>query len=126
MKHSLYSEELYLNIGNSNDETIEIARAMRHHHENWDGTGYPDRISGEHIPLHSRIIKIADIFEAMTSPRIYRNFKINNTLEIMERMQNKEIDPEIFAKCYEVLNKLLINNQKENGVNWNVQNALSG
>ena len=45
---------------------------MRHHHENWDGTGYPDRIAGEQIPLASRIIRFADTIDAMTTDRPYR------------------------------------------------------
>ena len=48
------------------------ARWVRHHHERFDGTGYPDRLAGEEIPLESRIILVADAFEAMTSDRPYR------------------------------------------------------
>jgi diguanylate cyclase (GGDEF)-like protein len=44
-----------------------------HHHENWDGTGYPDKLAGEEIPLGARIIRVADAFEAMTANRPYRN-----------------------------------------------------
>jgi diguanylate cyclase (GGDEF)-like protein len=43
-----------------------------HHHENWDGTGYPDKLAGEEIPLGARIIRVADAFEAMTANRPYR------------------------------------------------------
>ena len=43
-----------------------------HHHENWDGTGYPDRLAGEEIPLGARIVRVADAFEAMTANRPYR------------------------------------------------------
>lgn len=45
---------------------------IRHHHERWDGTGYPDGLEGERIPLGSRIIAVADAFDAMTSDRVYR------------------------------------------------------
>lgn len=50
----------------------EIIPAIRHHHENWDGTGYPDGLSGEQIPLAARIISFADTIDAMTSERPYR------------------------------------------------------
>ena len=45
---------------------------IRHHHERWDGTGYPDALKGERIPLGARIIAVADAFDAMTSDRVYR------------------------------------------------------
>ena len=45
---------------------------VKHHHERFDGTGYPDRLSGEQIPLSARIVAVADAFDAMTSDRPYR------------------------------------------------------
>jgi len=50
----------------------DLKPIVRHHHERWDGTGYPDGISGEDIPLESRIISVVDAYDAMTSDRIYR------------------------------------------------------
>ncbi|HHY93545.1 MAG TPA: HD-GYP domain-containing protein, partial [Firmicutes bacterium] len=49
-----------------------VARIVRHHHERFDGTGYPDRLAGDQTPLASRIIAIADAYDAMTSSRPYR------------------------------------------------------
>ena len=54
------------------DEFETIAKYVRHHHERFDGKGYPDGLKGENIPLYSRIILIADTFDAMTSSRPYR------------------------------------------------------
>ena len=52
---------------------FEIARQIaRSHHENWNGTGYPDRLAGEAIPLAARIVHLADIFDALTSERVYK------------------------------------------------------
>ena len=45
---------------------------MRAHHEAWDGTGYPDRVVGENIPLEARIVAVADVFDALTSARPYK------------------------------------------------------
>lgn len=120
-KHAIYSYELYLSVGSLEKETIKIAKTIRHHHENWDGTGYPDKLAREDIPLHSRILKIADIFEAMTQPRAYRSFKIQNTLELMEQMQGKEIHKEIFQKSYDVLNELLENSQEMSKMDWKLE-----
>jgi len=50
----------------------DVVPAIRHHHENWDGTGYPDGLGGEAIPLASRIIRFADTIDAMTTERPYR------------------------------------------------------
>src|SRR5207253_4642930 len=55
------------------DDYAEIARIVRHHHERWDGQGYPDGINGRDIPLLSRIIAVADAYNAMTSDRPYRD-----------------------------------------------------
>lgn len=104
-QHSIYSEILYSKM--TNDHVSKTTSAIRHHHENWDGTGYPDKIGGEDIPLHSRIIRIADIFDAITRPRVYRPYIIENPLEVMEDMQEKEIDPYIFRKSKDAMNKLL-------------------
>ena len=51
----------------------EIERMIRHHHENWDGSGYPHGLRDEQIPLGSRIILLADAFDAMTTSRVYRD-----------------------------------------------------
>ena len=49
-----------------------VVPIVRHHHENWDGTGYPDGISGEQIPIGARILQVVDCFDALTSDRPYR------------------------------------------------------
>jgi putative nucleotidyltransferase with HDIG domain len=50
----------------------EAARVIRHHHERWDGSGYPDGLAGAVIPLEARIVAVADVFDALTSARPYR------------------------------------------------------
>jgi HD-GYP domain-containing protein (c-di-GMP phosphodiesterase class II) len=54
------------------DDYVEIAGAVRHHHERIDGAGYPDRRRGDEIPLMARIVGVADAYNAMTSDRPYR------------------------------------------------------
>lgn len=52
---------------------FEVARQIaRHHHENWDGSGYPDALRGEQIPAAARVVHLADVFDALTSPRVYK------------------------------------------------------
>ncbi|HEY7234801.1 MAG TPA: HD domain-containing phosphohydrolase [Gemmatimonadaceae bacterium] len=74
----------------------EIIPAIRHHHENWDGSGYPDGISGNRIPLAARIISFADTIDAMTSERPYRRplTEAQVRSEIM-RCRGRQFDPTI-------------------------------
>jgi putative nucleotidyltransferase with HDIG domain len=68
-KHSEIGERILAKV----EDYAEIARIVRHHHERWDGQGYPDRIAGYDVPLISRIISVADAYNAMTSDRPYRD-----------------------------------------------------
>jgi putative nucleotidyltransferase with HDIG domain len=70
--------------------------AVRHHHENWDGTGYPDRIAGDDIPLASRVIMFADTIDAMTSERPYRRpLTEADVCAELTRGRGKQFDPQI-------------------------------
>ena len=60
-------------IARATPELNVIASAIRHHHENWDGSGYPDGLRGEAIPLLSRVISVVDAYDAMISDRPYRS-----------------------------------------------------
>ena len=66
--HPIKSAELVATVSQLKD----VIAPVRHHHENWDGTGYPDGLSGEDIPLGSRVVLFADTIDAMTSDRPYR------------------------------------------------------
>jgi len=68
-EHSIIGERILANV----DDYTEIARIVRHHHERMDGNGYPDGLEGAQIPLLSRIIAVADAYNAMTSGRPYRD-----------------------------------------------------
>jgi putative nucleotidyltransferase with HDIG domain len=68
-EHSEIGERILANV----EDYHEIAKVVRHHHERWDGNGYPDRIAGPDIPLISRVIAVADAYNAMTSGRPYRD-----------------------------------------------------
>jgi putative nucleotidyltransferase with HDIG domain len=68
-QHSIIGERILRNV----DDYSEIAAIVRHHHERFDGNGYPDHIGGDQIPLLARIIAVADGYNAMTSDRPYRD-----------------------------------------------------
>ena len=75
-----------------------IAHLVLHHHERWDGAGYPDGLSGEQIPLGSRIILVADAYDAMTSDRSYRPRRSSRAaLAELERCAGTQFDPGIVA-----------------------------
>lgn len=69
---------------------------IRHHHERWDGTGYPDGLAGDRIPLGARIIAVADAFDAMTSDRVYRPaMPVEDALRELRKGKGNQFDPNI-------------------------------
>lgn len=82
----------------------EVRGAVRHHHERWDGAGYPDRLSGEDIPLDARIIAVADSFAAMMAPRPYRLPKrIPEAVDELRSQSGTRYDAEVVAALVRVL-----------------------
>jgi HD-GYP domain-containing protein (c-di-GMP phosphodiesterase class II) len=79
---------------------LKEARNMAaYHHERWDGKGYPEGLHGEVIPLSARIMAVADVFDALTSPRVYKPaFPLEKALGIITEEAGKQFDP----KCVEV------------------------
>jgi HD-GYP domain-containing protein (c-di-GMP phosphodiesterase class II) len=69
---------------------------IRHHHERWDGKGYPDRLAGDDIPLSARIVSVADSLDAMTSARVYKAARSPQQayLEIL-RGSGTQYDPDV-------------------------------
>ncbi len=92
-------------IAKSSKELSDIAEQIRHHHESWDGSGYPDGLSKESIPLLSRIIAVVDTYDAMVHDRPYRNAVSKKTaLEELKRCAGTQFDPSIvneFVKMME-------------------------
>ena len=82
------------------DNYLKEARNMAaYHHERWDGKGYPEGIHGEVIPLSARIMAVADVFDALTSPRVYKPaFPLEKALSILDEGKGTQFDP----KCVEV------------------------
>jgi HD-GYP domain-containing protein (c-di-GMP phosphodiesterase class II) len=83
-----------------------FADYVLYHHENWDGTGYPNGISGEKIPLFARIIQIADTYDALTTDRFYRAaLSREDAMIILRTGKGTDYDPDlvdVFLKCVEV------------------------
>lgn len=90
--HPIKSEELVATVSRLKD----LLKPIRHHHENWDGSGYPDGLAGENIPLTSRIIMFADTVDAMTTDRPYRPAMSEMAVrEELIRYRARQFDPVI-------------------------------
>jgi HD-GYP domain-containing protein (c-di-GMP phosphodiesterase class II) len=77
---------------------------IRHHHERYDGTGYPDGLTGDGIPLDARIIAVADVFDALTSARSYRDaWTVNRALEAIRQDAGIGLDPVCVAALERVM-----------------------
>jgi HD-GYP domain-containing protein (c-di-GMP phosphodiesterase class II) len=80
------------------DVLAPMAPAIRHHHERWDGNGYPDRLSGAAIPLHARLIGLADAYEAMRTGRPYQQPRMpEDVLDELRRSAGTQFDPSLVA-----------------------------
>ena len=93
--------------------------AIRHHHERYDGLGYPDGLKGNEIPLYARIILIADTFDAMTSTRPYRLALDRETaLRELQRCSGSQFDGYLVEKFIEATIKQNSQDGKSNQVDW--------
>lgn len=85
--HKLYPHNAFIEMG------IEIAR---HHHERWDGSGYPDRLAGEAIPLSARIMAFVDVYDALRARRPYKEpFSHERAVNIIDEESGRLFDPRI-------------------------------
>ncbi len=85
----------------------QVVPFVRHHHERFDGLGYPDGLRGEAIPLEARIIAVADTFDAMISSRAYRQpFPYNEAVRIIRELAATQLDPEVVRAFLACQNRL--------------------
>lgn len=105
-------EEIYRHPIIGEDISKEVSRFkevpiwIRHHHERYNGNGYPNGLKGEAIPLESRIIACADTFDAMTTDRPYSKGKgIEETKEELMKVSGKQLDPKVVDALFRVLEK---------------------
>lgn len=100
MRHPLWSLELVESRCRGIRDLKGILAAIKAHHESWNGTGYPEGLEGNGIPLEARILALADVFDALTSPRPYRSpLSLEEAREVMSEMVGKKLDPFLFQKA---------------------------
>ncbi|MCR4584152.1 MAG: HD domain-containing protein [Lachnospiraceae bacterium] len=91
--------ERAINTINGENYLKEARNMAAYHHERWDGKGYPEGLKGEVIPLSARVMSVADVFDALSSPRVYKPaFPLEKCLEIINEGAGSQFDP----KCVEV------------------------
>lgn len=92
-----HAEIGYRILSGSEAEILKVAATIAlTHHERWDGSGYPRKLKGEAIPIEGRIASIADAFDALTTPRVYKPaFDFDHAVDIMSRHRNEHFDPEV-------------------------------
>ncbi len=101
-------------IGNDSAEIQAMARSVAlHHHERWNGEGYPRGLAGEAIPLEARIVMIADVFDALTTERPYKKaWPIEDAVKYMRAQSGVLFDPKLLALFFERLPAILAIKQR--------------
>jgi HD-GYP domain-containing protein (c-di-GMP phosphodiesterase class II) len=99
-RHPALGEEIVLRV----PELRDIACAVRHHHERFDGTGYPDGLAGHAIPLEARVLAAVDAYSAMTADRPYRRARpIREAVAELRRCAGTQLDPEVVSALLDAL-----------------------
>ncbi len=106
-KHSIWGAEIFEYVFSDEEvddwmrkefkrETIFVTKTIRHHHERFDGKGYPDGLKGDNIPIYSQIISVADTYDAMTSDRPYRQaMEMKKALDVLNSEKGKQFRPQM-------------------------------
>ncbi len=100
-----HTEEGHRLLRGSSSSILDLAASIAlSHHEKWDGSGYPRGLAGETIPIEGRIVAIADVFDALTSDRVYRlAFSVEEAVAMMVAQRGKHFDPTLLDAFLEVL-----------------------
>jgi HD-GYP domain-containing protein (c-di-GMP phosphodiesterase class II) len=93
-KHPVIGEEILA----STERMRGVAMLVRHHQEKWDGTGYPDGLNGEEIPLGARILAVCDAYSAITDDRPYKKARAHEeAVAELHRCEGAQFDPRVVA-----------------------------
>jgi diguanylate cyclase (GGDEF)-like protein len=86
-----------------------VAEYVRHHHEHWDGTGYPDGLKGDQIPVGSRILAVVDGYEALTCDRTYQKARCRaDAVKVIRSLAGNRYDPHVVSRFEEILDRLIL------------------
>ena len=100
-RHPLIAVELLSSI----EQLVPALDIPRSHHEKWNGTGYPDHLAGEDIPLAARLFAVVDVYDALTSDRPYRSaWSRTETMKYIEEQSGIHFDPQVVPAFIEMMN----------------------
>ncbi|MFW5790698.1 MAG: HD domain-containing phosphohydrolase [Halanaerobiaceae bacterium] len=96
-------------LRNTDHSLLQSARKIAYtHHEKWDGSGYPERLSGEEIPIEGRIVAIADVFDALISERVYKEaYSLEKTLDIMAEGRDQHFDGRLLDVFFDNIDSII-------------------
>ena len=102
-----HAEEGHRLVRGSSSSILDMAATIAlSHQEKWDGTGYPRGLKGEAIPIEGRIVAVADVFDALTSDRVYRKaFSVEDAVQMMREQRGRHFDPVLLDAFMEVLGR---------------------
>jgi methanogenic corrinoid protein MtbC1 len=102
-----HAEEGHRLVRGSSSSILDMAATIAlSHQEKWDGTGYPRGLKGETIPIEGRIVAVADVFDALTSDRVYRKaFSVEDAVQMMREQRGRHFDPVLLDAFMEVLGR---------------------
>ena len=100
--HAVIGEQLVRQV----QELADAAPGVRHHHERWDGTGYPDGLAGDAIPIEARIVAAVDAYSAMTIERVYRRpMERHQAIAELQRSAGTHLDPVVVEALCDLLDE---------------------
>lgn len=115
--HAQVGAETLLDIyeGKEKNDFLNMAVDIAYyHHENWDGSGYPKGLKGNEIPLAARIVRVVDVFDALTGARIYNTDRtVEESIEIIEKDSGKVFDPDIVQVFLKIYRNFIMDHTKE-------------
>jgi HD-GYP domain-containing protein (c-di-GMP phosphodiesterase class II)/methylmalonyl-CoA mutase cobalamin-binding subunit len=102
-----HAEEGHRLVRGSSSSILDMAATIAlSHQEKWDGSGYPRGLKGEAIPIEGRIVAVADVFDALTSDRVYRKaFSVDEAVQMMREQRGRHFDPVLLDAFMEVLGR---------------------
>ena len=108
--HSTYGGEIITRLIESLTQAsyLEIARDIAlYHHEKWDGSGYPEGLKGEEIPLSARIMAVADVFDALISDWVYKKaFTFEKAVDIIQEDSGTHFDPDVVKAFIDAIDEV--------------------